>query len=144
MMPIRRVFQTSVLQGIYVVEWRKVFNDANVTEWNFWDRFESYADALDKLEYAWGMLEEVGWQSQIFEPLENRSFQYRIYKLTTKLEERNGINYYQDFTECDLDEAFDALLDYNRAQQNKKNSDIYWDLIAAAEQIAEKNLGECR
>lgn len=129
----------------YVVEWRNVFNDANVTEWRYWHSFKSYEDAYEELEYSYGMLEEVGYQGGLFESLEDRSIQYRISKIITKVDERNGVSYYQDFTDCNLDDAFDALLDYsNRQKRIKKDSDIYWNLIAAAEKIAEKHLGQCR
>lgn len=84
----------------------------------------------------------LSWENSV---KKDRSIQYRISKIITKVDERNGVSYYQDFTECNLDDAFDALLDYsNRQKRIKKDSDIYWNLIAAAEKIAEKHLGQCR
>lgn len=128
---------------LYIVEVRHVFNDANVSDWKYWGYFKNFGEAINAIEYEAGMVEEVGWQGGLYEPLEDNRIQYRIVKKVTVKESPMGFDYYYDMAaEYDLDQDRYDL--YAKEMAARKALHIFFDrMLTVAEEIADKHLGQC-
>lgn len=128
---------------LYIVEARRVFNDANVSDWNYWGCFNFFDEAINAIEYDCGMVQEVGWQGGLYEPLEDNRVQYRVVKKITTINQ-NGFDTYYDSIESEYELDRDRYDLYAKEMAAKKALHVFFDrMLVVAEEIADKHLRQC-
>ena len=90
------------------------------------------------------MVEEVGWQGGLYQPLDDNRVQWRVLKKVTVQDSEYGFYSYYDsiVSEYDMDqERYDL---HAKEMAARKAMHIFFDrMLAVAEEIADKHLGQC-